>query len=100
MVNLINKMINQVMFVLGECEISIKKRQACKGYNKDDGENLAKNMMMLQMMSNPTMGIMLEKKNQAKCEKLGCCYERNDKKMMMQMMMMNSNGNDYSIFFV
>ncbi|CBY24206.1 unnamed protein product [Oikopleura dioica] len=84
--------IDQLSDGKGECDISTKKRQACKGYNKDDGENLAKNMMMLQMMSNPTMGIMLEKKNQSKCQKLGCCYERNDKKMIMQMMMMNNNA--------
>ena len=70
----------------GECAIPDIHRRECPGFDKDSN-SLAEKMMEMQMLANPSMGIFMEKKKRAKCEKLGCCYEKDEKAMMMQMMM-------------
>lgn len=70
----------------GECASPEAKRRACPGFDKKS-DSLASKMMEMQMLSNPSMGLLIERKNKDKCEKLGCCYEKDEKAMMMQMMM-------------
>ena len=74
----------------GECAAPEVKRRACEGF-EEENDSLASKMLEMQMMSNPSMGIIMERKKKSKCESLGCCYEKDEKAMMIQFML-NQQG--------